>query len=221
MVRGRLDQHGNEANRCNHRCDCRSANGRGLRSRFEPTCDGASRHGARNPRQQQRGRHCRTHVPLRSPRGHAPRRGGSVRSLIPRPAGSTSSSPSVPLPRRSAVTLGPASSGPHTRPTGPYRHGHLPNATSAPNPSARDYHKSASSSHHRRPLTPSVQPSDTSSPGVGLAVSSGSSSLRVPHRACTTRASGVAPESRWKVLPFVTCAWPAGQRSLKRTVGSS
>ena len=97
------------------------------------------------------------HAALRSTRRHPLGRGEGVRSLVPRPTWSTPPSPGLPLPWWSTVTLGPASQGPHGRPTGPRRHRYMPNATGAANPSARDYHKPASSSHRRSPLTPSAR----------------------------------------------------------------
>lgn len=157
MRRGRLDQHGREANRCNHRCDSRRADGRGLRGGFEPTRNCAGLHGAGNPCQQQHGRHRRAYAALRSTRRHPLGRGESVRSLVPRPTWSTPASPGLPLPGWSAVTLGPASQGPLRRPTGPRRHRHMSNATGAANPFAWNHHKPASSGHRRSPLTPSAR----------------------------------------------------------------
>ena len=152
MRRGRLRRHGGQAHPCNHRWDRRRAYGHGLRSGFEPTRNDASRHGARNPRSQQRGWHRRTHAPLQSTRGHPPRRGGSVRSLVPRPTKSTPPSPGIPLPRRPAVTVGSAHQGAHERPANPRRHRHLPDATGTVDPSAWDHHKPASSRHRRGSL---------------------------------------------------------------------
>jgi hypothetical protein len=119
VLRGRLGQHGGQANRCNHRRDRRRANGHGLRSGFEPTHNCPNRHGAGDPCEQQRGWHRCAHAPLRSTRRHASRRGGSVRSLVPRPTRSTPPSPGIPMPRRSAVTLGRAHQGAHGQPARP------------------------------------------------------------------------------------------------------
>jgi hypothetical protein len=165
MRRGRLDQHGREANRCNHRCDRRRADGRGLRGGFEPPRNCAGRYGAGNPCQQQHGWHRHAYTALRSTRRHPLGRGDSVRSLVPRPTWSTPPSQGLPLPWWSVVTLGPASQGPLRRTTGPRRHRYMPNATGAANPSAWDHHKPASSSHRRSPLTPIARPTNTSSPG--------------------------------------------------------
>ena len=152
MRRGRLRRYGGQANHCIRRGYCRCAYGRGLRSAFEPIRYCAGFHGAGNSREQQCSWHRRTHAPLRSTRGHGPRRGGSVRSLVPRPTRSTPSSQGIPLPRRPAVTVGRAHQGAHRRPARPRRHRYLPDATGTVDPSAWDHHEPTSSSH--RSLTP-------------------------------------------------------------------
>ena len=152
MRPGRLRRHGGQPHPCNHRWDRRRTYGHGVRSGVESTRNDASRHGARPPRSQQRGWHRRTHAPLQSTRGHPPRRGGSVRSLVPRPTKSNPPSPGIPLPRRPAVTVGSAHQGAHKRPANSRRHRHLPDATGTVNPSAWDHHKPASSRHPRGSL---------------------------------------------------------------------